>query len=65
MSSIVVSPKSKKEFEFIAQLLEKLGVESKVLTNEDSEDLGLAILMKDVDRSDFVSEDEVMAKLKV
>ncbi|MEQ8418254.1 MAG: hypothetical protein RIB71_27480 [Imperialibacter sp.] len=65
MSSIVVNPKSEKELQFISELLQKLGVDSKVLSDEDAEGLGLSMLMKVVDRSDFASEDEVMSKLKV
>jgi hypothetical protein len=64
MSSIVVSPKSQKELQFISELLSKLGVRSKVLSDEELEDLGLAVMMKDVDRSEVVSEDEIMQKLK-
>lgn len=64
MSSIVVNPKSQQELQFLSELLKKLGVDSKVLSDEDSEDLGLALLMKDVDRSDIVSEDDVMKKLQ-
>ncbi|MEQ8425752.1 MAG: hypothetical protein RIA63_13635 [Cyclobacteriaceae bacterium] len=64
MSSIVVNPKSQQELQFLSELLKKLGVDSKVLSDEDSEDLGLAVLMKDVDRSDVVSEDDVMKKLQ-
>ena len=64
MSSIVVNPKNPQELQFLSELLKKLGVDSKVLSDEDTEDLGLAVLMKDVDRSDVVTEEEVMAKLK-
>lgn len=64
MSSIVVNPKNPQELQFISELLQKLGVDAKVLSDEDSEDLGLAVLMRDVDRSDVASEDEVMAKFK-
>jgi hypothetical protein len=64
MSSIVINPKSPQELKFISELLQKLGVKSKVISDEDTEDLGLSLLMKDVDRSDIVSEDEIMAKLK-
>ena len=63
MSSIVISPKDKNEFDFISKLLKKLGVKSKVLNDEDVHDIGLSILMKEIDRSDVVSEDEVMKKL--
>ncbi len=64
MSSIAVNPKNPQELQFLSELFKKSGVDSKVLSDEDTEDLGLAVLMKDVDRSDFVAEDEIMAKLK-
>jgi hypothetical protein len=64
MSSIIVSPKSQQELQFLSELLKKLGVDSKVLSDEDSEDLGLAVLMKDVDRSEIVSEDDIIKKLQ-
>lgn len=64
MSSIVVSPKNQKEFQFVSELLNKLGVRSKVLSDEELEDLGLAVMMKEIDRSEVISEDEVMKKLK-
>ena len=64
MSSIIVNPKSQQELEFLSELLKKLGVDSKVLSDEDSEDLGLAVLMKDVDRSEIVSEDDIIKKLQ-
>lgn len=64
MSSIVVNPKSQKELQFISELLNKLGVRSKVLSDEELEDLGLSVMMKDVDRSEVVTEDEIMKKLK-
>ncbi|MDH5475601.1 MAG: hypothetical protein OEX22_07935 [Cyclobacteriaceae bacterium] len=64
MSSIVISPKNQQELQFISKLLQKLGVNSKVLSNEDTEDLGLSLLMKEADRSDFTTEDEIISKLK-
>lgn len=64
MSSIVVNPKNPQELQFISELLQKLGVDARVLSDEDTEDLGLAVLMRDVDRSEVASEDEVMSKLK-
>lgn len=63
MSSIVVNPESQEEFEFVSELLQKLGIDTKVLSKEDVEDLGLAIMMKDVDRSEVVSEEEILTKL--
>ncbi len=57
---IFVNPKNTEELQFISELLQKLEVDAKVLSDEDTEDVGLAIVMKDVDRSDVASEDEVM-----
>jgi hypothetical protein len=65
MSSIVISPKDPDEFKFLRNLLKKLGVKSKVLSDEDIEDLGMSVLMKDVDRSDRISESEIIKKLKI
>ncbi|MDA0193431.1 MAG: hypothetical protein O2887_01815 [Bacteroidetes bacterium] len=48
MSSIVVSPKVQKEFQILSKLFKKLGVDAKVLSDKDMEDVGLSILMKDV-----------------
>ena len=64
MSSIVINTKSQEELQFLSELLKKLGIDSKVLSDEDAEDLGLSILMKDVDRKDIASKEEIMAKLK-
>jgi len=64
MNPIVINPKDPNEFQFLKSLLEKLGVKSKVLSDEDMEDLGMAVLMKDTDRSDRVSEADVLNKLK-
>jgi hypothetical protein len=61
--SIVINPKNSDELKFLQDLLTKLGVESKTLSQEDMEDLGLAMLMKDTDRQDRVSEAEVIKKL--
>jgi len=63
MRSIVINPKNSDELKFLQDLLTKLGVESKTITQEDMEDLGLALLMKDTDRQDRVSEAEVIKKL--
>jgi len=63
MRSIVINPKNSDELKFLQDLLTKLGVESKTLSQEDMEYMGLALLMKDTDRQDRVSEAEVMKKL--
>jgi hypothetical protein len=63
MSSIVVNPKNIEEFQFLTELLKKLNIEAKVLSDEQVEDLGLSFLMKEADRNDIVSKEEIMSKL--
>ena len=63
MTAIVVTPKSKTEFRFIAELLKKLGVGSSTLTTEEMEDIGMSKLMNNVDKTKKVSRASIMKKL--
>jgi hypothetical protein len=49
---------------FIYELLKKLAIPSKVLSDEEKEDLGLSILMREADRTKKVSREIIMRKLK-
>ncbi|MVN23413.1 hypothetical protein [Mucilaginibacter arboris] len=64
MESIIINPKDKAEFELLTQLLSRMNVVSKVISEEDQEDLGLAILMKEADRTEKVSKETIMETLK-
>lgn len=64
MSRIIITPSDQKEFKFLLSLLEKLKVSNRVLEEEELEDLGLALAMKEVDRADKVSETDIMNLLK-
>ena len=63
MESIVITPKTKDEAKIITDLLNKMNISSSVITDEEKEDLGLLMMMKEVDRGDKVTRDEVMKKL--
>ena len=63
MESVIITPRNKKELEFVSNLLSKLGINSKKLTLEDKEDLGLSLAMREADRTKKVSEKIVMKKL--
>lgn len=63
MKSIVITPKDAHELKFLSELLEKLGISLRVLTEGDKEDIGMSILMNEVDRSSKVSREEVMKRL--
>jgi len=64
MQPIVIQPKNSTELKFINELLGKLGIRSKPLSEEMAEDLGLALLMREADLTERVDEEEVMRKLK-
>jgi hypothetical protein len=63
MESIVITPKTKDEAKVITDLLNKMNISSGVITDEEKEDLGLLMMMKEVDCGDKVTRDEVMKKL--
>jgi hypothetical protein len=64
MESIVINPKTKDEAKIIADFLKKLNISSNIITEDEKEDLGLLMMMKETDSSDLVSREEVMKKLK-
>jgi len=63
MESIVINPKTKDEAKLITDLLSKMNISSKIITEEEKEDIGLLAMMKEVDRNEKVSYEEVMKKL--
>lgn len=63
MESLIVTPRNKTEFQLIFDLLEKMRIANKVLSDEEKEELGLIHLMKQTDRFQKVSHEGVMAKL--
>lgn len=64
MNSILIQPKDAVEFQLLTALLSKMKIASTILSEEEWEDWGLSLLMNDVDRSDKVSRESVMAKLR-
>lgn len=64
MKAMVIAPRTQTEFKFLHDLLEKLGITSATMTEEELEDLGLAKLMKAADKSRKVSRESIMKKLK-
>ncbi len=64
MKSIVISPKNLTDMRFVSELLKKLSIPTKVLSDEEKEDLGLSMLMREVDRTKKVSRETIMRKLK-
>ena len=63
MESIIISPRPKDEVKIIQDLLVKMNLSSKIITDEQKEDMGLLMMMKEADRNDKVSREDVMKKL--
>lgn len=64
METFIITPKSRAEAKILTDVLDKLKIAVKVLTDEEKEDLGLAIMIKEADRSKKVSKAEIMKALK-
>jgi len=63
MKALVITPKNDNEFKFISDLLEKLGVSSSALSQEELEDIGMSKLLRGIDKSKKVSRAAIMKKL--
>ena len=64
MKGLVIAVKDNDEFKFLTNLLEKLGVSSATVSDEEIEDIGLSRLLQSVDRKKKMSRESIMAKLQ-
>jgi hypothetical protein len=65
MGTITIEPKDAVEFQLLTSMLKKMKIKMKLnLTDEEKEDLGMAILMSEVDWTDSISGEEMIKKLK-
>lgn len=64
MTTLLVTPKNNTELKFIEELLHKMGVATKPLSDDEKEEMGLAFLMKQANRNHKVSRETIMKKLK-
>lgn len=63
MGAILVSPQSIEEQQFLLELLKRMGISARILSEAD-EDQALGILMQEADIQDKVSRDEIIQKLQ-
>lgn len=59
MKTILITPTTEKDFEFISDLLKKLGYDTQLLSDEDKEDFALLSSMLREKKGDYVSDDEI------
>ena len=59
----MITPASTAELQLLRDLLKQMRIKAKVLTDEEKEDLGLALMMREAKDSPRVSRESVMRKL--
>ncbi len=63
METLVVTVKDKHEMQLVSAILKKMRINAIHLTKEEREDLGLSKLMKQANRTEKVSREQVMKSL--
>jgi hypothetical protein len=63
MDALIIKSDNRSDLELLKKLVNKMGLQSKSLSEEDIEDIGLAIMMKKADRSKTISREKVFKKL--
>lgn len=63
MNSLLVSPSSAAELKLVLALLKKMDIATKILSDEEKEDLGLSLLIRQGVGGPKVSREAVMRKL--
>ena len=64
MESLVINIKSKKDAKFFAELAEKMGFKSHILSLEEKEDIGLARAIKEGATGNYVSKEIILKALR-
>jgi hypothetical protein len=63
MNPIIITPRNKQESQFISELLKKMKLNFKTMSDEEIEDAGMILLMKKADRTRKAGRAAVMRKL--
>ena len=64
MNQMVITPRNKSELKLVSDLLKKMQIQTQLISEEIQEDLGLALMMKEVDRNEKISKESIMSKLR-
>ena len=64
METLIVTVKDKQEMQLVSDMLKKMKINAKKLSDDDREDIGLSKLMRQANRSEKVSRDQVMKSLQ-
>jgi len=64
LETLVITSNSKRELTLISEFAKKLGLNSKIMTEDEREDIGLLKAMMETDRKEKVSRESVMEILE-
>ncbi len=64
MKSIIITPTTDKDLEFLSSLIQKLGYEAQILDDEEKEDFELLKNMLQDRKGDYVSDQEISEALQ-
>lgn len=62
--AIIITPKDQEEEKLLQQLIKRMGLSGRILSEEEMEDAGLALAMSKVDRTKVANKERVMRKLR-
>jgi hypothetical protein len=63
MSTLVINTNKKSDLKMILDFLKGLNISPKVYSDDEKEDIVLSEILKNIDRTETVSREEVMAAL--
>ncbi len=63
MEVAILQTEDKSDLRLLAEIARKVGIQFKVLSEEEKEDIGMTTLMRQADRSQHANRKEIMEKL--
>jgi hypothetical protein len=60
METLIIQSENSRDIKLLKEIVTKMGLKSAQLSEEQAEDIGLSLLMKDADRSKTISRQTVM-----
>ena len=64
MESVIFSGKSKEDIQLLMQIAGRMNIKTRILTEADFEDLGLAAAIKEGETGEYINTDELLGSLK-
>jgi len=60
METLIIQSENSRDIKLLKEIVTKMGLKSAQLTQEQAEDIGLSLLMKEADRSKTISRKTLM-----